>query len=192
MNIEQFKSAFLLSPQTQKQRVFPRLRKANKTAAVLVPFILREDGLRLLLTQRSNNLRHHPGQISFPGGRFEEYDENLKTTALRETFEETGIETKHISIFGQLGQYQTISNYIVTPYLAEVSKQYQLKVDQNEVADVFEVPWKFFFERENHHQLSVNRMGSSMDIHFMPYNERFIWGTTALMIHDLVSHFEYS
>lgn len=190
MSPEQFKSEFLLSPLAKKQRRFPTLPSPGKTAAVLVPLVVRNKKLSLLLTQRALHLKHHPGQISFPGGRFEQSDGNLETTALRETYEETGIEAKHVSIFGQLGQYQTISNYMVTPYVGFVSPDYSLTVDSNEVADVFEVPWSFFTRRANHHKLAVNRRGREYNIHFMPYKNHMIWGTTALMIHDLVSHFE--
>ncbi len=157
---------------------------------MLVPFVVRNGRLFLLLTQRARHLKHHPGQISFPGGRFEPEDGNLLTTAYRETFEETGIEQHRISVIGKLGQYQTISNYMVTPFVGFVQPNYQLNIDHNEVDDVFEVPWSFFLRRVNHHQLEVKRRGFHYNIHFMPYKERFIWGTTALMIHDLVKQFE--
>lgn len=168
----------------------PNLPKTAKQAAVLVPLVVRGNQINLLLTQRSRALKHHPGQISFPGGRYEPADGSLDATALRETFEETGIEPQRVSIFGQLGRYQTISNYIVTPFLGFVEPDYQLAVDHNEVADVFEVPWQFFLQRRNHHKLAVKRRGQDHKVHFMPFENRMIWGTTALMIHDLVSHFE--
>jgi 8-oxo-dGTP pyrophosphatase MutT (NUDIX family) len=114
----------------------------------------------------------------------------LSQTALRETQEEIGIDAKHVNIIGQMGHYQTVSNYVVTPFVAFVNAEHQLTIDANEVADVFEVPWHFFTKRVNHIQLMVRRQGQLHNIHFMPFDQRMIWGTTAAMINDLVSHFE--
>ena len=187
MNAAQFKSAFLLSPLSHTDF---RIPDTFKKAAVLIPLVVRHNQLNLLLTQRSKKLRHHPGQISFPGGRYEPEDHKLKTTALRETREETGIDPALIEIFGQMRNYPTLSRYKVTPFLGFVKPDYQLTIDHNEVEDVFEVPWQFFAKRMNHHQLGVNRNGGTHQVHFMPYKDRFIWGTTAHIIHDLVGHFE--
>lgn len=187
MNKNQFKSSFVLSPLTVKPQTIP----ATLTkAAVLIPMIERENKLFVLLTQRASHLKHHPGQVSFPGGRFEQSDHSLAITALRETQEEVGIDADQIEIIGQLHNYQTVSKYIVTPFVGFVTADYQTTIDKNEVDDVFEVPWEFFLRRTNHHQLSVKRFGQQHDVHFMPFKNRFIWGTTAAMLHDLVSHFE--
>lgn len=187
MNEAQFKSSFLLAPFYRKE--IP-LTGALKQAAVLIPMVIRDDKLQVLLTQRALHLRHHPGQISFPGGRFEHSDHNLATTALRETQEEIGIGANLINIIGQMGHYQTVSNYIVTPFVGFVGNNYQLNIDNNEVEAVFEVPWLFFKNRENHHCYRVYRQGQPHQVHFMPFEDKMIWGTTAAMLHDLVCHFE--
>jgi 8-oxo-dGTP pyrophosphatase MutT (NUDIX family) len=187
MTEAQFKASFLLSPLSKKTLNLP---PSFKQAAVLIPFVKREGKLYLLLTRRALHLRHHPGQISFPGGGFEPDDIALKTTALRETYEEIGIEASSINIIGQLGDYPTVSNYIVRPFVGFVAEDYQLTLDANEVDDAFEVPWRFFTERESHHCVQMLRKGRMHDVHFMPFNDRMIWGTTAAMIHDLLCHFE--
>ncbi|MFT4927196.1 MAG: 8-oxo-dGTP pyrophosphatase MutT (NUDIX family) [Phenylobacterium sp.] len=187
MNKTQFKWSFVLSPlATKQQKLPPTLTKA----AVLIPMIERDNQLFVLLTQRATHLKHHPGQVSFPGGRFETSDHSLATTALRETHEEVGISPDKVEIIGQLNNYQTISKYVVTPFVGFVSADYQASIDKNEVDAVFEVPWTFFLHRVNYHHLNIRRFGRSDDVHFMPFKDRFIWGTTAAMIHDLVCHFE--
>lgn len=187
MNKTQFTASFLLSPLAEKDQ---RLSGALTKAAVLIPMIERDNRLFVLLTQRASHLKHHPGQVSFPGGRFETSDNSLVTTALRETHEEVGIAADKVEIIGRLQNYQTISKYVVTPFVGFVSADYQTIIDKNEVDDVFEVPWTFFLHRLNHHQISVKRFGQQGNVHFMPFKNRFIWGTTAAMLHDLVSHFE--
>lgn len=193
MNQSQFKSSFILSPLAAQQPL-PAMMQGqvnNLTkAAVLVPLVERPNGLFILLSQRAKHLRHHPGQISFPGGRFEPHDGSLIATALRETEEEIGITADQIRILGHLRNYQTVSHYIVTPYVAFISPDYHLSLDKNEVDEAFEVPWSFFLSRSNHHQICIHRDGQDHYVHFMPFKNRFIWGTTAAMIHDLVSHFE--
>ena len=187
MNEAHFKSAFLLSPIVKKH--IP-LTPGLKQAAVLVPFVVRDGKLNVLLTRRALHLRHHPGQISFPGGRFETTDNSLADAALRETEEEIGIKHDLVSIIGEMGHYRTVSNYVVTPFVGFVDPNYQLTIDSNEVEDAFEVPWQFFVERETHVQLEFRRQGDLHQVHFMPFNEKMIWGTTAQMLHDLVGHFE--
>lgn len=114
--------------------------KPLRDAAVLIGFVDRPEGLQVILTKRAEHLRHHPGQISFPGGKFEPEDIHLVNTALRETNEEVGIEDKHIHVFGQLPKLPTISQFNVTPFLAFISPDYKTHIDPNEVESVFEVP----------------------------------------------------
>ena len=176
MNKNQFKSQFLLKPQ-QLKALNPKLNL--KPASVLIPLVERENEIFVLLTQRALHLRHHPGQVSFPGGRFEPSDVTLSQTATRETEEEIGIAPSSIEIFGQMGLYQTVSNYKVTPFLGFVDANYQLSIDENEVKEVFEVPWRFLLERTSHQVEKVTRRNQEHIVHFMPYEDKMIWGTTA-------------
>lgn len=191
MTKQQFKTQFLF---TEQKRASINSKLDLKPAAVLIPFVEREvDGekqLFVIFTQRAMHLRHHPGQVSFPGGRFESSDGSLSHTALRETQEEIGIKVSQVSLFGQMGLYRTISNYKVTPFVGFVDSDYQLDIDTNEVEDVFEVPWSFLLRRKSHEKFSVVRRNEDHEVHFMPYKDKLIWGTTALILHDLIAHFE--
>ena len=187
MTKTQFKTRFLLS-RMNKKRLNHNL--ALKPAAVLVPFVYRRNELFVILTQRAKHLRHHPGQVSFPGGRFEAQDQTLSQTALRETQEEIGIKAQQVEIFGTLGLYRTVSDYKVTPFIGFVDSDYELAIDNNEVAQVFEVPWQFLLQRQSHQCVTVHRRNKDHKVHFMPYQGQMIWGTTALIIHDLIRHFE--
>ena len=103
-----------------------------KPAGVLVPIIERASELTVLLTQRSAELKHHAGQVSFPGGRMEEHDADVEVTALRETHEEVGIESRHISVVGYLRTMPTITGYAVTPVVGMVSVAAELNIDKTE------------------------------------------------------------
>ena len=110
------------------QRFQPDLEPT--AAAVLVPLVMRADGLHVLLTQRSEHLRGHAGQISFPGGRSEAHDGSPEATALRETEEEVGLHRRHIEIIGTLPVYRTVTSYVVTPVVALVQPDFTLAPPQ--------------------------------------------------------------
>ena len=155
-----------------------------KPAAVLVPLVQRQ-GLTLLLTQRPLHLRHHPGQISFPGGRVEAFDQGAVAAALRETEEEIGLSRQQIEVVGTLPSYHTVTNYAVTPVVALVQPPFDLTLDANEVADAFEVPLDFILDPANHERRSRPWQGRMRHFYAMPYQERFIWGATAAMLRNL-------
>ncbi|WP_199611364.1 CoA pyrophosphatase [Flocculibacter collagenilyticus] len=165
----------------------PKLRQAS----VLIPLIDHGTSLSILLTKRAAHLKHHPGQISFPGGRAEPYDNSVVDTALRETEEEIQISREHVNVIGVLPQYATISGYMITPVIGVIESGYESVNDENEVVDAFEVPFEFFLYRQNQHQLMVHRLGQQYPIHFMPYNDKFIWGATAAMLNQLIHQIEY-
>lgn len=156
-----------------------------KSAAVLIPIVSNQGQLEVLLTKRASHLRHHPGQISFPGGKAEPSDQNLIATALRETQEEIGLKPENIQILGQLKSYQTISGYEITPIVAFAQKEQNYQFDDNEVAEVFHVPLSHFLKREHHIKVATFHQGKSHNIHFMPYQNHNIWGATAAILHDL-------
>ncbi|RJG20587.1 CoA pyrophosphatase [Massilia cavernae] len=156
-------------------------------ASVLIPLVQRPEGLSLLLTQRTDHLSSHAGQISFPGGRAEEGDASAIDTALRETEEEIGLGRSHIDILGALPDYVTGSGYRVTPVVGLVTPPFELAPDPNEVADVFEVPLPFLMDGMNHQRLSVELPEGAGRRHFyaMAYGRHFIWGATAGMLRNL-------
>ena len=126
-------------------------------ASVLVPLILRDEGLTVLLTQRTDHLNDHPGQISFPGGRAEPDDANATATALREAHEEIGLHARHIDVLGELPTYTTGTGFIVTPVVALIEPPFTIEADPFEVAEVFEVPLAFLMAPANHrhHQVAI-------------------------------------
>jgi 8-oxo-dGTP pyrophosphatase MutT (NUDIX family) len=154
-------------------------------AAVLIPLVLKEDGLSVLLTQRTNHLRDHAGQISFPGGRMDPEDQSPNDTALRESQEEIGLDPKRVEIIGHLPQYLTVSGYSVTPVVGLVQAQAEYVLDEFEVADVFEVPLSFLLDPANHQVRLWQSEQGGRRFYSMPYENRFIWGATAGMLRNL-------
>ena len=154
-------------------------------AAVLIPLLLKEDGLSVLLTQRTNHLRDHAGQISFPGGRMDPEDQSPNDTALRESKEEIGLDPELVEIIGHLPQYLTVSGYSVTPVVGLVQAQAEYVLDEFEVADVFEVPLSFLLDPANHQVRLWQSEQGGRRFYSMPYENRFIWGATAGMLRNL-------
>lgn len=154
-------------------------------AAVLVPIILRDAGATLLLTQRTAHLRDHAGQISFPGGRCEPSDVSPEATALREASEEVGLDAAQTEILGRLPEYHTSTGFAVTPVVALVTPPLNLKLDDFEVAEVFEPPLEFLLNRQNHQRHQREFQGEIREFWAMPWEDRYIWGATAGMLVSL-------
>ena len=163
-------------------------------ASVLVPLVMRADGLHVMLTQRTDHLHDHPGQISFPGGRAEEHDADEVATALRETEEEVGLARRHIEVIGLLPVYTTVTGYVVTPVVALVQPEFTLALDAFEVAEAFEVPLNFLMTPAHHRRHAFEMMGHQRQFLSMPWQANgpdgrartyFIWGATAAMLRNL-------
>jgi 8-oxo-dGTP pyrophosphatase MutT (NUDIX family) len=156
-------------------------------AAVLVPLVDREGELTLLLTQRTEHLTDHSGQVSLPGGRVEESDSSIIETALREAREEIGLDARHVEVIGVLPDYFTSTGYCVTPVVAIVHPPVELMADPNEVAEIFEVPLAFLMNGMNHQLRTVILPDGVRQRTFyaMPYDRYFIWGATAGMLRNL-------
>jgi 8-oxo-dGTP pyrophosphatase MutT (NUDIX family) len=168
--------------------------RTQTAAAVLVPLIQRADGLHVLLTLRTDHLRDHAGQISFPGGRSEPEDSGPTATALREAQEEVGLDPRRVEVIGQLPVYTTVTSYVVTPVVALVHTPFDLTLDSFEVAESFEVPLPFLMNPAHHrrHEFSID--GKERLFLSMPWQGRgsagaerefFIWGATAAMLRNL-------
>jgi 8-oxo-dGTP pyrophosphatase MutT (NUDIX family) len=163
-------------------------------ASVLVPLVERGDGVHVLLTRRSDHLRDHAGQVSFPGGRAEQGDADVVDTALRETAEEIGLPRERVQVLGPLNTYSTVSSYVVTPIVALVQPPFDLALDSFEVAEAFEVPLQFLMTPAHHRRHAADVQGvrrhflsmpwQGVDAHGQP-REYFIWGATAAMLRNL-------
>jgi 8-oxo-dGTP pyrophosphatase MutT (NUDIX family) len=161
------------------QKMFPA---EPARAAVLVPLVERPTGLQVLLTQRASHLKNHPGQISFPGGRIELVDAGPWEAALRETHEEIGLEPQFVTRAGYLQDHLVISGYRVTPAVGFVQPGFDLRLDETEVDDVFEVPLEFVLDVRNHLPRDHSIAGHTVVTHAIPYAGRQIWGATANML----------
>ena len=149
---------------------------------MIVPIVDLADGLTLLLTQRSEGLPDHAGQISFPGGRVEPGDADAGDAALREATEEIGLDRARVTLLGSLASYDTTTGYRVTPVVGWVSPPFDVAPDPVEVADVFEVPLAFLLDPANQQRHFRMQGLVRRDFWAIPYGERYIWGATAAML----------
>lgn len=161
----------------------------TREASVLVPLVKREQGLQVLLTQRTDHLHDHAGQISFPGGRRDPQDVDAVSTALREAQEEIGLPAGHVEVIGALPVYTTVTHYRVTPVVGLVRPDFELKLDAFEVAEAFEVPLAFLMNPAHHQRHEVELDSIKRQFLSMPWRhgdrEYFIWGATAAMLRNL-------
>ena len=157
--------------------------KATRPAAVLVPIVDRPEP-QVLLTLRTE-LRSHPGQIAFPGGKIDPQDGSPAAAALREAGEEIGLSRALIEPIGYLDLYLTFSGYRIVPTLARVAPDYELTLCAAEVADAFEVPLAFLMDAQNHSLRSREWKGVTRRYYAMPFGERYIWGVTAGILRNL-------
>lgn len=156
-----------------------------RPAAVLVPLVRRAPGLTVLLTQRTDDMPSHAGQIAFPGGRQQKEDKDAVATALRETEEEVGLERRFVDVIGALDRYRTGTGYEITPVVGIVEPGFATHADPREVADVFEVPLAHFLDERNHRIDSRVWQGRERRYYAMPFGKRYIWGATAGMLKNL-------
>lgn len=168
---------------------------AKRPAAVLICLNPTEHGLHVIFTARATHLKHHAGQISFPGGKAEDNDMGLVHTAFREAEEEIGLAPNKLKVIGQLPPYRTISGFEVTPIVARhtagVKVPEDLIIDANEVGDVFEVPLSFLMDKKNYYVHHIHRGEINFPIYYITYNEHVIWGATAGMMAHLRDHILY-
>jgi 8-oxo-dGTP pyrophosphatase MutT (NUDIX family) len=164
-----------------------------RVAAVLVPLVVRDEGLSVLLTLRADHLNDHAGQVSFPGGRHEPADATVTATALREAQEEVGLDPSRVEVLGALPEYLTGTGFRVTPVVGLVHPPFSVKADSFEVAEIFEVPLRFLMEPKNHQVRVLHWEGCERRFFAMPYprgtpggtgGHYFIWGATAGMLRN--------
>lgn len=159
-----------------------RLTANLKPAGVLIPIIERPDGLSVLLTRRSAALKHHAGQVSFPGGRMEPHDKDILATALRETHEEVGIHPELVQVSGFLPPMPTITGFAVTPVVGLLVDGLKLEIDRTEVERAFEVPLSFLLDPGNQAIRHREIEGVKLPLVEFHFGGEKIWGATALMI----------
>jgi 8-oxo-dGTP pyrophosphatase MutT (NUDIX family) len=152
-------------------------------AAVLIPLIERPDGVNVLLTQRTAHLEHHPGQVSFPGGRLEPADKgDAIHCALRETEEEIGLKSHQVTVLGCLDERLTGTGFRVIPVVGVVRPPFSLVLDDFEVAEAFEVPIQFFSNKNHGKPLARMVNGIEVPSWSFSWGGRSIWGLTASIL----------
>ena len=156
-------------------------------SAVLIPLYKKEGEYHILFIQRTDRVKDHKGQISFPGGAYEEGDDNLRQTALREAAEEVGLAAEDVEVLGELDDLRTIgSNYVISPFVARMPWPYQLKVDEWETEEVIEVPISVLLDKSNISQDKTILDGKEIDQYYYHYQDKVIWGATARILHQFL------
>ena len=166
--------------QRQKQHIVdPKLT----LSAVLIPIYHREGEYYLLFTKRSETVKNHKGQISFPGGAYEDKDGSLVNTALRESMEEIGLAASDVEVLGELDDTVTVTTkYIVSPFVVVIPWPYQFKVDGKEIERIIEVPISALLDKNCLREEAVVIDGESVAQYFYDYQDEVIWGATARIL----------
>lgn len=178
-------SDFDLNPGT----VLPETRKL-RAAGVLVPVSLVADTPMVILTKRSSALKHHPGQIAFPGGKQDEGDVDVTAAALREAQEEIGLPQGVPEVLGYLPEHETVTGFRVTPVLAILTRSFDIVPEPGEVDEVFSVPLDHLMDPSNYLIESRRWRGERRYYFTVPYGPYYIWGATARMLRGLAARME--
>ncbi len=173
-------SDFDLSP-----ALVPTIAQAPLAPAAVLIAVVERPELTVLLTQRTESLRRHAGQIAFPGGRMEPTDRDPTATALREAHEEVGLDPAFVEPLGYLDAYRTGTGFRIFPVVSLVRTGFTLKLDENEVADAFEVPLAFLMDEANHQTETRFWRGQERRFYAMPFEQRYIWGATAGIMRNM-------
>ncbi len=173
-------SDYDLNPETE----LPAERKL-RPAGVLVPILVEANQARLFLTKRSSALKHHPGQIAFPGGKQDEGDADIVDAALREAREEIGLCPTNVEVLGRLPAHETVTGFIVTPVVGRVRSRFDPVPEIGEVEEVFNVPLAHVLAAENFQIQSRFWRGVSRRYYTVPYGPYYIWGATARILRSM-------
>ena len=167
----------------------PELRlppnRVLRPAAVLVPITLVNGQAEVFLTKRSAHLRHHPGQIAFPGGKQDAGDPTLIDAALRESEEEIGLPRKIVDILGELPPHETVTSFRVTPVVGWLTQDFEAIAEVGEVSEVFRVPLAHLADPTNYRIESRIWHGQRRYFFTVPFGPYYVWGATARMLRSL-------
>lgn len=153
-----------------------------RPAAVLLAF---EPGRGIWLTKRASHLKHHPGQIAFPGGKLDPTDASLQDAALREAQEEIGLPPASVHVFGKLPPHETVTGFVVTPFVGHVLRPFTARPEAGEVEEVFAVPFQHLIDPRNYRIESRRWQGQTRRYYTVPWGPYYIWGATARILYGL-------
>lgn len=165
----------------------PHAPKEPRPAAVLIALCERSGGISVLLTKRASTLKHHPGQIAFPGGKRDDGDDSLVATALREAHEEVGLDPDRVTILGEMPAHETVTGFRVTPILGYVRDTFSPVVEQGEVEEAFFVPFDTVMTPDNFSIQGRRWLGQRRSYYTVPFGPYYIWGATARMLRALAA-----
>jgi len=172
--------------QIQPNHVAPHLTPAS----ILITLHKEQDQDWLLFTKRTDNVSHHKGQISFPGGKYDHgVDLDLASTALRETREEIGVQENDVTLLGSLPPFPTITNYMVYPFVGRFNWPYKLKPNPGEIAEVIRIPLEHLINPYNQRKEQMSYRGESREVHFFDYPPYTIWGITGYILRIFLDTF---
>tara|TARA_Y100001958_G_C21227905_1_gene553370 strand:+ start:1402 stop:2010 length:609 start_codon:yes stop_codon:yes gene_type:complete len=154
-------------------------------ASVLIPILTFKKDLEILLTKRSNNLKNHPGQIAFPGGKKDQIDSSPIETALRETQEEVGLNPKDVEIIASLPSHKTATGFVIKPYLGLINQPFSETLRQGEVDEIFTVPYEYILNEKNFSIQTRKWNESQRSYYVVPYGPYYVWGATARILLNL-------
>ncbi len=161
-----------------------------RPAAVLLTFYPKNGVDTLLFTRRTEHLPDHAGEVSFPGGRWQEGDADLTATALRETQEEMGIAPQAVEVLGRLDDFVSGYGYHVTPFVASLPAGYSFQVDEREIAEVLEVPLATLCDPDIFHTESWEHKGRLRPVMFFSIGRHPIWGLTAAILRQFLQRID--
>jgi 8-oxo-dGTP pyrophosphatase MutT (NUDIX family) len=156
--------------------------RALRPAGVLVPLVADRDGISVVLTKRASGLKHHPGQIAFPGGKVDPGDAGPEAAALREAHEEIGLSPLNVSVLGALPQHETVTGFMVTPVVGRVMAPFDPVPEAGEVDEVFAVPLAYLADPASYRVEKRRWRGQWRRYYAAPYGPYYIWGATARIL----------
>lgn len=156
-----------------------------RDAAVLIPLIALNDRLEVILTRRAAGMKHHPGQIAFPGGKVDPGDASSQAAALREAHEEIGLDPAQVTMRGALDAHRTVTSFLVQPHVGLIEGSFEPRAEPGEVAEVFSVPLSHLMDPDNYLVEGRIWMGRRRQYYVVPWGPYYIWGATARMLRAL-------
>tara|TARA_A100000164_G_scaffold331600_1_gene320897 strand:+ start:387 stop:1022 length:636 start_codon:yes stop_codon:yes gene_type:complete len=190
---EEIKRVFLSEPSSDfdlSSRCVQRLKGQHKKKAIVFMLLRqKERDVSVIFTKRADNLSIHPGQISFPGGSLEPNDKSMLKAGLREVEEEIGLKESQIETVGMLRPHETVSKYLIHPFIGIMESTAEFKINPSEVAEIFEVPLAFLLNRKNMREHRISNGKGYRGYFAIPYGPHYIWGATASIIRNFTERY---